>query len=257
MKDFSLSIYGDYLETLLVSEYLFVTFKNHHENQIKGKEIILRHDVDKLPENALNTAIIENEFGIKASYYFRIVKESYNEKIIKQIAGLGHEIGYHYEDLSLCNGDYGAAIKHFEYHLNKLRKLYPVKTICMHGSPLSKYDNKDLWKKYNYRDFGIIAEPYFDVDFNEVFYLTDTGRRWDGDKVSVRDKVDGNSNFRDLRFHSTMDIIEAVKNNQLPDKIMITTHPQRWDNRWLPWAKELVVQNMKNVIKRLILVPGK
>jgi len=28
---------------------------------------------------------------------------------------------------------------------------------------------RDLWKKYNYLGFGIIAEPY----------LTDTGRRWD------------------------------------------------------------------------------
>ena len=61
----------------------------------------------------------------------------------------------------------------------------------MHGSPLSKWDNRYLWKKYNYRDFGIIAEPYFDVDFSEVLYLTDTGRRWDGDEVSVRDKVEG------------------------------------------------------------------
>ncbi len=52
-------------------------------------------------------------------------------------------------------------------------------------------DNRDLWKRYDYRDFGIIAEPYFDLDFDEVFYLTDTGRRWDGHKVSVRDKVRG------------------------------------------------------------------
>ena len=60
----------------------------------------------------------------------------------------------------------------------------------MHGSSLSKYDNKLLWKYYNYRKSGIIGEPYFDIDFNEVFYLTDTGRRWDGDRVSVRDKVE-------------------------------------------------------------------
>ncbi len=81
------------------------------------------------------------------------------------------------------------AIEDFERNLEKLRKFYPVKTICMHGSPLSKWDNRDLWKRYNYRDFGIIAEPYFDIDFGEVLYLTDTGRRWDGDRVSVRDKV--------------------------------------------------------------------
>jgi len=81
------------------------------------------------------------------------------------------------------------AICDFERNLEKLRKFYPVKTICMHGSPLSEWDNRLIWEKYNYRDFGIIGEPYFDVDFGEVFYLTDTGRRWDGDEVSVRDKV--------------------------------------------------------------------
>ena len=41
----------------------------------------------------------------------------------------------------------------------------------------------------DYQDFGLIGEPYFDVDFNEVAYYTDTGRRWDGEDVSVRDKV--------------------------------------------------------------------
>ena len=61
----------------------------------------------------------------------------------------------------------------------------------MHGSPLSRYDNRKLWEKYDYREFGIIGEPYFDIDFNKVLYLTDTGRRWDGEAVSVRDKAVG------------------------------------------------------------------
>jgi hypothetical protein len=51
-----------------------------------------------------------------------------------------------------------------------------------------------LWKRYDYRELGIIGEPYLDVDFDEVFYLTDTGRRWDGEAVSVRDKVKAQSN---------------------------------------------------------------
>jgi len=58
----------------------------------------------------------------------------------------------------------------------------------MHGSPLSKYDNRDIWGKYNYKSLGITAEPYFDLDFNDVFYITDTGRKWDGASVSIRDK---------------------------------------------------------------------
>ena len=64
--------------------------------------VILRHDVDRLPENSLRTARIEQEMGIRGSYYFRIVPESWDEKIIKEIAALGHEIGYHYEDVDLA-----------------------------------------------------------------------------------------------------------------------------------------------------------
>jgi len=86
---------------------------------------------------------------------------------------------------------YSEAFRDFKENLEKLRKLYPVKTICVHGSPLSKWDNRDLWKRYDYRDFGIIAEPYFDIEFSDVLYLTDTGRRWDGNAFNIRDKVKG------------------------------------------------------------------
>lgn len=58
-----------------------------------------------------------------------------------------------------------AAVGHFEKQLTHFRQFYPVRTVCMHGSPASRYDNRDLWKQYNYRDFGVIGEPYFDVDF--------------------------------------------------------------------------------------------
>jgi hypothetical protein len=120
----------------------------------------------------------------------------------------------------------------------------------MHGSPLSKYDSKDLWKKHNYRDYKKIGEPYFDVDFNKVFYLTDTGRRWDGEKVSVRDKV--NSGFN-LSFHSTNEIIEAANRGKLPNQIMFTFHPQRWSDDKVLWCKELVIQNLKNGVKRFLV----
>ena len=145
---------------------------------------------------------------------------------------------------------YELAIDNFRLNLEKLRTFYPVKTICMHGSPLSKWDNRDLWKRYDYRDFGIIAEPYFDVDFGEVLYITDTGRSWNHSNASLRDKV--NSQF-DITIKDTNHLIEKIQNNELPDKIMINAHPQRWDDRFGPWVKELVWQNFKNVIKRLIL----
>jgi tetratricopeptide (TPR) repeat protein len=249
-KDFTLHKYEQFLKAALANDYMLTSYHDYLNNNFE-KVLILRHDVDKKPHNSLKTAQIQHKLGVKGTYYFRAVPESFDEKIINQIAALGHEIGYHYEDLTICKGDYEKAIQHFELWLNKLRKFYPVKTVCMHGSPLSKIDNRLLWSKYNYRDFGVIAEPYFDIDFNKVLYITDTGRRWDGDKVSVRDKV--KSDFG-LSFHTTDDLITAFEKGQLPNLIMQNIHPQRWTNNNKEWVQELLSQRLKNSIKKAIFV---
>lgn len=250
MKDFTLNKYEAFLKTAIDSSYQLVSYQDFLKNDFE-KVLILRHDVDKKPQNSLKTAQLQHKLGVKGTYYFRAVPESFDVEVIQQIVALGHEIGYHYEDLTICNGDYEKAIIHFEKWLNKLRAFYPVKTVCMHGSPLSKHDNRKLWDKYNYKDYDLIAEPYFDIDFNKVFYITDTGRKWDGNKVSVRDKVD--SKF-DLSFHTTDELIEAFKNGKLPNQIMQNIHPQRWSNNRLEWLQELVLQNIKNSIKKAIFV---
>ena len=130
----------------------------------------------------------------------------------------------------------------------------------MHGAPTSKWDGRELWKHYNYQLLGVIGEPYFNVDFSDVFYLTDTGRCWDGFNVSVRDKI---PTYQDqwieqgLVYHTTDDLIQALNQGQLPARIMITTHPQRWTNNILVWSKELLLQSLKNIIKRILVLTQK
>ena len=174
--------------------------------------------------------------------------------MIRSIARLGHEIGYHYEDMSLCKGDTEKAYEHFTTWLNYFRQYYAVETICMHGAPTSKWDGKDLWKKYDYKALGLIGEPYLDTDFSKVFYLTDTGRCWDGYKVSVRDKIPQYQDewtAKGLVWHTTPQLIEAVKEDRLPTQVMLTTHPQRWTNNRGEWWRERLMQTLKNCIKRL------
>jgi|SRR4051812_3881520 hypothetical protein len=249
MRDFTLSTLELLLSTLLKNGYTFVTFEDYLLNKPSGKRIILRHDVDAFAQNSLETAILENKLGIKGTYYFRIVNQSNKSKIIKAIAALGHEIGYHYEDLAHAHGNKEKAIKSFEKNLDYFRTYYPIKTICMHGSPTSKWDNRKLWESYDYKKYGIIGEPYFEIDFGKFLYLTDTGRMWDGHKVSVRDKMPHSSSHQ-LSFNTSFDIIKRA--DKLPDQIMITTHPQRWNNSRFRWILELIFQNIKNLVKRLI-----
>ena len=243
--DFTLKTYKCLLETLQSRGYPLQSFESFLSVPL-GKAVILRHDVDRLPGNALKIAELEDALGVAASYYFRAVPASWNEDIIRKISSLGHEIGYHYEDLAIVKGDHKKAIQHFEDQLARFRRLYPVKTICMHGSPLSKYDNRDLWKHYDYRNFGIIGEPYFNVDFKDVFYITDTGRKWNNEESSVRDRVD--SGF-DISIKNTAHLMELTEQGVLPDQMMINVHPQRWNDFGVRWVKELVGQNIKNVVK--------
>lgn len=244
-RDFTLPLYYYLIKSLEKDGYGFQTLKDFVV-QPKQKVSMLRHDVDELPYNSLITAQIEYKSGIKSSYYFRIIPRSLNETVLKEIAEMGHEIGYHYEDLTLSKGDIDKAYDSFCRNLEKLRKLYPVKTICMHGSPLSKWDSKDIWSKYDYKKLGILAEPYFDIDFAKVLYLTDTGRCWDGQRFNIRDKITTSYN---LSFHSTKEIIHAITTKMLPDQIMFTIHPQRWSDKPLQWVNELLSQNIKNIIK--------
>lgn len=243
--DFTLITYHSLIKALLKQAYNFQTFQEFLE-----KSVILRHDVDRLPRNALKIALIEKELGIKATYYFRVINHVFKPVIIKQIAELGHEIGYHYEDLTLEKGNIDKAYISFCGNLDKFREIYPVNTICMHGSPLSKWDSRDIWKKYDYKKLGIIAEPYFDINYNEFFYITDTGRQWNNENISVRDKV--SSGF-DIYIKNTQHLIELIETDKLPHKIMINAHPHRWFNPGFGWAKELVIQNIKNVVKYFLI----
>ena len=169
--------------------------------------------------------------SVSSTYYFRVNRHSFNAEIIREIVDLGHEIGYHYEDLTSSNGNYFKAINTFMKNLELFRSFYPVKTLCMHGRSGSPYDNRDLWKKYDYRDFGIIAEPYLDLDFDQVLYLSDVARRWNGSKIALRDKVVSKFNFD---FKTTYDLIENI--DQLPDRVMLTMHPELWTDNLLEWT---------------------
>lgn len=257
MTDFTIKSYKALLSILIDRAYVIQTFHEFLTSPAQ-KAAILRHDVDDRKENSLRFAEIQHERGIRGSYYFRVVPQSFDKEVIRKIAGMGHEVGYHYETMDAVSEKLKVksekftqeqlidmAYEDFCRNLEMFRQIVPIATICMHGSPRSKFDNKDIWKKYDYRKLGIIGEPYFDIDFNEVAYLTDTGRRWNGDKVSIRDKVISPFSFN---FRSTNDIIRNA--GQLPDKVMLTFHPQRWSGNPIFWIKELALQNVKNVIKR-------
>ena len=258
--DFTIKSYTLLINTLKEAGYSFYSYADICEQNISGRYVVLRHDIDKYPKNALKIAQIEFENNITSTYYFQIKKKLFDTKIIKEIYKLNHEIGYHYNDLVDSHGDLPLAHRLVETNLKKFRSFVPVKTIAMHGSPMSRWDNRAIWEMNDYRKFGIIGEPYFDfLKLENVQYFTDTGRMWNGDRYNIRDRVDNHlklkKNYKSTlqpKIHNTFDFVKWLKSGNTPDIIMITTHPQRWTDNKLEWFIEFIGQSIKNVIKHFI-----
>ena len=78
--------------------------------------------------------------------------------------------------------------------------------------------------------------------------------------ASLQNKVARGFN---ISIKSISHIMELERENRLPEKIMLITHPHRWfdpDPVWLKelllrstTEKELVMQNIKNVVKQYIV----
>ena len=234
------------------SNYAVTTFEKYFTHYKATEEpcIILRHDVDERPENALALGRIEHDFGICSTYYFRTVPGVFEPGIIRGLIDLGHEIGYHYEVLDQAGGDFLKARALFIKNLELLRQYYNVKTVCMHGNPVTKWINKDFWNGNTFDEFGILGEPYLSVDYRTLEYFTDTGRSWNS-RFRVKDVVDITPSIHSRGIRSTPDLIRLIHSRTLP-RMCINMHPHRWNEGLVLWIREYVWQNSKNAGKALI-----
>lgn len=241
-RDFTFDVYEQLLQAGLDCSYEHITVREYlSEGELPEKFIIHRHDVDRKPENSLAMARLESKYGIYTTYYFRTIDKTFKPDIISEIASLGHEIGYHYEDMDRADGDIDAAHESFAKELEQLRNHTEINTVCMHGNPLTEYDNRDMWTdSTDFDRYGLLGEAYLSMDFVDVTYFSDTGRTWEDGDLKVKDNPVGDSS-KHATAASTMDLI-SLMDNQKVERICILSHP----NRWADSSLEYVVENIKD-----------
>lgn len=247
MKDFTITMYKKLMNTISNSSYKVITFNEYFNNPNQySSYIIVRHDVDKWPKNAQKLAEIEAKNSLKTTYYFRTIRKVFKPNIIKTIFSFKHEIGYHYETLAHSNGNYKKAHEMFINNLKRMREISPVKTICMHGSSFSKFDNRWLWNKFDYKKEGIIGEPYLDIDYSDILYLSDSGGSWSDYGQRSRDII---SQAVIFQINDTNELIQIIEKKEF-QKIILLMHPDRW-NSGIKWYYELISKRVRNNIKKV------
>ena len=169
--------------------------------------------------------------------------------MIAAVAALGHHIGYHYENLAACAGDWDRALTSFAADLERFRELAPCRTVCRHGSPMSRHDNLALLRGGRWRDYGLLGDAVLSFDDKRAVYFTDTGGRWGSG---------GGPNLRDLQPGA---LIARIPRNtgELADllptyraTVYLNAHPERWAAGWIDAASCRAIDMLANMAKRLV-----
>lgn len=156
--------------------------------------LVLRHDVDQPSPGVIAMAELEAEFGISSTYYFRW--STFDLKEIERVAGLGHEVSFHYETISdyaleneifdrqvfECGDHINRCVDRLKYDVQIFRELSGAKaqTLASHGAPLNRQlglSNRilfDLFPELR-KQIGIKLETYDSWYLGELdAYISDT-----------------------------------------------------------------------------------
>ncbi len=169
--EFSLGSYIYLLNHLRNNGFAFSTFAE--SSKPRGKIVLLRHDVDFDLASALTLAKVENELGIKSTFFIMLQSEFYNcltkesRLIVNRIVELGHEIGLHW-DLNGIEENREALLKilhSFKEVLSSITGL-PVISASQHA-PTRDMDSVDIAEIFPINTYS----PKY---FSEMKYLSDS-----------------------------------------------------------------------------------
>lgn len=248
-RDFTFDMYEKLLETGLESGYEHITVREYlSSDELPERFVIHRHDVDRKPENALTMARLEAEHGISSTYYFRTIDKTFKPEIIAEIESMDHEIGYHYEDMDRADGDVERAHELFSKQLERLRKHATIDTVCMHGNPLTAYDNREMWNgSVGFKTYELLGEAYLSMDFVDVTYFSDTGRNWRDGRLKVKDNPVGESK-KAMQVDTTDQLCEIIFSTDV-SRLCVLSHPNRWANTFGEYLIELSKDKVTNLGK--------
>jgi len=137
--------------------------------------LINRHDVDTDVNTALQMHWIEQDLGVKASYYFRL--STLCVQAMQDIERSGSEASYHFEEIAtICKQKGLGTRQEVEQHMPEIRALFrtnftyvrtrtglPMLTVASHGDFVNRHlqvANHELLDDGLRQELGIVVEAY-------------------------------------------------------------------------------------------------
>lgn len=156
------------LQELKSEGYVFASFD---KKELFPKFVLLRHDIDSNLGFALELAKLESTLNIKATYFVMLKSPIYNlfsrnnQKILKQIILLGHEIGLHFDDYNIHESLLQQSINN-EVEIFKSSFDIDIKAVSFHQPSQKIIENKIKIYQINTYDHNDMADIFYISDSN-------------------------------------------------------------------------------------------
>lgn len=174
---FSLRLYKNILKKAKREDYKFLKLSEYKKwIDVLPKFIILRHDIDISPLNALKMAEVEHSLGIVSTYYVMMRSIFYHPaappffEALRKIVNMGHDIGLHYD----CSFFKKRSINLRKGILNEAKAMenllgVKVKSVSQH-KPATRGRLNRLRLPY--------INAYNDELTSKTTYISDSGFKW-------------------------------------------------------------------------------
>ncbi len=179
--DFTLSAFDEFCQRLTHMPVFTVAGYLARTTPPPTPFLILRLDVDYRERHALYMARIAERYDLRGTFYFR---RGFDLETMRAVAALEHEVGYHFETLDTCQGDFDQAEALLLDHLTELRAAgLTIRTVAAHGSTPTAptyVRNLDLFAKRPdlFERAGLLGETTLSFNFAKVTYLSDATWTW-------------------------------------------------------------------------------
>lgn len=237
-----------------------------------GNYVAIRHDVDYFPDRAKAIAEIEAERRISTTYYIRRRFFDTNLDMVRTIAGLGHQVGYHYEEVDTHqkapNLQVGRdALGFFIGALLDIDRFgFHIRSICAHGNPMTDVDNRQV--VHLLRDPEVLDHLAFTYDRDEIrtkiierligdasiditgrdfdLYIPDTGRF--NPRFNLKDRIDDCA----IAGLKNLDDLDRLLKDSAHRRIYMNMHPDRWSGDPVTWLFDWSLDTVKNLLKAVL-----
>jgi hypothetical protein len=176
--DFTEQAFRELLRNLKAEGYRFASYGDAGE----GRHVIWRHDVDFSMHRAAALAEIEAQDGVIATYFVNPRSSFYNllepaiMALVRRIAGLGHEIGLHFDTAAYATEKWEPDLLEKcverEQHLLQFALEVPIRSLSWHNPDLSNLLDFDA------EEIAGMKNAYSRRLRNEYRYCSDSNGYW-------------------------------------------------------------------------------